>query len=801
MVKPAGACLTRWSRSFVLLSAPNAKLTLRLPIKAVIHDAAIGGWYMLDSDDVDAVPLSMYVAHVSEDGARFEAVREHLEEVAQMASNFANPFHAESLAYAAGLMHDIGKYSREFQRRILRNGPKVDHSTAGAVALSRVCVLLSYCIAGHHGGLPDGGVPASEDSTLYGRINRANHGGIPNCDAWHSEIQLPATCVPPFAMPPQMDASAVNKRGAFERYKYTCSFLTRMVFSCLVDADFLCTERFMRGGERKPLKADSLGELKDKLEEAISAFYPPIKPLNKRRCQLLDECKTAAARSRGVFSLTAPTGAGKTYALMRFALQHACGEPNRPMRRVIVAEPYTSIIEQNAEVYRRIFGAESVLEHHANYDFDAYGDDGVDNRLRLAAENWDAPVIVTTNVQLFESLYSNRTSRCRKLHNIAGSVIVLDEAQMIPAEHLMPCIRALSELVRNYGCSVVLSSATQPALSGYFEKEGLKVFEIASDVPELFRDLERVTYRTLGRVSDEELASCMEAQGSALCIVNSRKQALQLFNLIDNEKSKNNYYLTTLMHPMHRKRVLAEIKRRMKVEHQPCLVVATSLVEAGVDLDFPVVYRALAGIDSMVQAAGRCNREGERPVADSVVYLFEPEEPYRIPREVRQRAAVSLSVEPSLAESGRNIDLGSPDTVSSFFRNLYFYKGEDELDSERILESCSAYPIVGGLPSIDFKSVSERFRMIRDGSISIVVPEREVDDEIRRIQSGIAMRGDVRKLAPYSVSVYERDARELLDAGAIEKLGDEMFLLLDASRYKEKTGLDTTVVGGEGLFL
>lgn len=762
------------------------------------------------------VPQGVFVAHVSEDDRRFEEVRTHLEEVATMASDFARPFHAERMAYAAGILHDIGKYSQEFQLRILRDGPKVDHSTAGAVVLSELCSLLSYCVAGHHGGLPDGGADASEDSTLYGRINRAKHGGIPDCAAWRREIIIPTVEIPAFLLPPAADDSAKPGAVSAEQFKYTCSFLVRMVFSCLVDADYLCTERFMRDGERERLQSETLDVLRDRLEAAISAFYPPSTSLNTKRCQLLDECKEHASLPRGVFSLTAPTGAGKTYALMRFALQHACGESGQGMRRVIVAEPYTSIIEQNADVYRKVFGDENVLEHHASFDFDAApSDDGVGNRLRLAAENWDAPIIVTTNVQLFESLHSNKTSRCRKLHNIAGSVIILDEAQMIPTKHLLPCIRALVELVKNYRCSIVLSSATQPALNPFFKQFGLEVTEIVSDVPGLFQSLERVSYRTAGKLSDEVLAERMRSDGSALCIVNSRRQALHLFELLDSgamgefagldgassEREGRVYHLSTLMYPAHRRRVIEEICRCMKEKTKPCLVVATSLVEAGVDLDFPAAYRALAGLDSMVQAAGRCNREGGRAAADSPVYLFEPEEAYRIPREIRQRVDVSLSVVPELAQVGREINIGLPEKMSAFFRSLYYFKGKEELDSARILHDLSQYGLSSGLPSIDFKTISERFRMIEDGSYSIVIPDGEAAEAVERVRAGVAARGDLRRLATYSVSVYEHDVIELLGSGAIEKLGDDMFLLIDGSRYKEKTGLDTTVAGGEGVFL
>lgn len=753
----------------------------------------------MDERDPGSIPA--YVSHVSEDGTRYEAVRDHLREVSEMAAEFARPFGAQEWAASAGMAHDIGKYSQGFQRRILQGGPKVDHSTAGAhwlmsaskdTAGEAFCDLLAYCIAGHHGGLPDGGSRAGtgEGPTLLDRITKADHGGIPDCSAWKAEISLtmPAT-LPLASIPSQPDDLC-----------YSLAFLTRMVFSCLVDADYLCTERFMAGAERAHLASARVQDLCSMLEHRLSEFYPPTTSLNSLRCSLLDDCLRTAQGGRGVYSLTAPTGSGKTYALMRFALNHAAANG---MRRVIVAEPYTSIIEQNAEVYREVFGDENVLEHHANFDFDERDDSGVGrgSRLRLATENWDAPIIVTTNVQLLESLHSNKTSRCRKLHNIAGSVIVLDEAQMIPTKFLLPCVKALAELVRNYGCTVVLCTATQPALDDKFKAEGMDVHEIVSDVEGLFDALKRVTYRTIGSVSDEVLVDKLATAESALCIVNSRKQARALYDALSAQRGADDglFHLTTLMHPNHRKRILAAINHRMKELGKPCIVVATSLVEAGVDLDFPVVYRAISGVDSMVQAAGRCNREGKRTTQDSVVYLFEPEEHYAIPSELRQRASVSLSALPELQIASNEVDIASPQRILQYFNRLYFYKGEAALDEKEVAQRLSHWDSITP-PSIQFKSIADSFRLIDEGSFSIIVPDDEIQDAVWRLREGVASRGDMRRLSAHAVSVYKNDMEALLSAGAIEAVADTMFLLLDESRYHEETGLDTVVEGGEGLF-
>lgn len=729
------------------------------------------------------------IAHVSEDGSRRELVCDHLHEVAEMASHFAKPFGAESWAYAAGLAHDIGKYSAEFQKRILDGGPKVDHSTAGATVLWETHPLLAYCVAGHHSGLPNGGTSVDDGVTMRGRLQKAKKGRIPAFERYTDEIRID---------PPAAPRLSVLPRGKSDQ-AFCLAFLTRMVFSCLVDADFLCTERFMAESDREALRYQPLNVLRDALEERLSRFYPPTTKLNRLRCGVLDDCLEAAKNGRAVYSLTAPTGSGKTYALMRFALQHACVND---MSRVICVEPYTSIIEQNAQVYRDVFGDENVLEHHANFDFDAseLSADARGERLRLASENWDAPVVVTTTVQLFESLYANRTSRCRKLHNIANSVVVLDEAQMIPLPFLIPCVKALAELVRNYGCTVLLCSATQPALDRFFEAEGMAVSEIVSDTRSLFTGLQRVTYRSLGAVDNEALARRLANHEQALCIVNSRKQARDLYSLVcEHAKEPDSvFHLTTRMYPEHRRQTLARICELVS-GGQPCVVVATSLVEAGVDLDFPVVYRAVTGVDSMVQAAGRCNRENRRTADESIVYLFENASDYKCPAEVRQRSSVARMVLPGLEGEGGDVSgADSLETVAKFFSYLFYVKGDGELDRDRIVPALSGWNVKSA--SIAFAEVAEKFKLIDDAAHPVIVPVDAVSEEVRRLELGVAARADMRRLARYTVSLYIQDISSLENAGVIHAVAENMYMLDDLDRYAADAGLDVSVEGGQGLF-
>ncbi len=733
-----------------------------------------------------------HIAHVSENGLRFESVQEHLEQVAEMTAEFAKPFGASSWAYTAGLVHDIGKYSKEFQNRILRDGPKVDHSTAGAFIVDSKFGLLplAYCVAGHHGGLPNHGSKV-DGSGLMGRLAKACRGEIPDYCACQAEIKLSQPA------PPELLLDSALRDNPVEQ-AYSLQFLTRMLFSCLVDADYLCTERFMQGNSRELLRYDDMESLTNRLEDLLSGFRPPTDKLASLRCSVSDDCLRAAKGPKGLYSLTAPTGSGKTYSLMRFALQHALAHG---MSRVICAEPYTSIIEQNAQVYRDVFGNENVLEHHSGFDFDANelsGDD-LGARLRLATENWDAPVVVTTNVQLFESLYANKTSRCRKLHNIANSVIVLDEAQMISVGFLAPCVRALGELVKHYGCTVLLSSATQPAIEGQFESMGLHCSEIISDTNGLFSALRRVTYRSLGSVSDDALAGLVAQNAQALCIVNSRKQARAVYqavcDLVDDPSTVQ--HLTTLMYPEHRKRVLAVVRKQVAAG-QSCILIATSLVEAGVDLDFPVVFRGVSGIDSMVQAAGRCNREGKRPAEDSFVYLFQNEDKYALPREIDQRAGVSCMTLPGLQEAGAGVsDIESLETVRKFFSLLYYVKGARDLDCNGIVERLSKCnpPL-----AFDFEAAANDFRLIEDGSFPVVIPSGEIAEDLDLLERGIAARSSMRRISRYSVPLYQHDIDTLRSEGAIHEVTEGLYVLDDESRYDEKTGLDLSSRSGEAFF-
>ena len=436
------------------------------------------------------MPVRRCLAHVSEDGSE-QSVEAHLEGTAALAAGFAAPFGAGAQGRFVGLAHDIGKYSDAFQRRLLENGKKVDHATAGAVECARLgAEWAAFCVAGHHGGLPDGGSILDDAgcSTLIGRLKRGLSGGIPDYSAW------------PGGLPPS------TPPALWGRDPLTDSFFVRMLYSCLVDGDYLDTEAFLRAAPPPRSGHDPLPVLLELLEGHISGWWPPKTDLNRRRCQILRACLDGGDRPRGLYTLTVPTGGGKTVASLAFALRHAIANG---LDRVIYIIPYTSIIEQNAAVFRDILGEGNVVEHHSGVNWDPEDETApAQYRQTLAAENFDAPVVVTTAVQFFESLYASRPSQCRKLHNCSNSVLIFDEAQMLPLEHLRPCVAAIAQLVAHFRSTAVLCTATQPALEAQFRAfvPALPIQELCPGTSDLYEHFRRVTFARAGRLSREALS-------------------------------------------------------------------------------------------------------------------------------------------------------------------------------------------------------------------------------------------------------------------------------------------------------
>lgn len=739
----------------------------------------------------------------------WETLGSHLFAVGERAARFARIFGQDCLAEIMGNLHDIGKCSEAFQAYIRttnavsgRRGP--DHSTAGAVVALQLygastphwARLMAYGIAGHHAGLMDGV-----------QWRERERKPIEDYAGWQAHVPNLPDAATLKATVPVMRPNAILPH-------FTPFFLGRMLFSCLVDADSLETQRFYAAADGHPAPARG-GVLRPGHAAAVRAFMAAHRrddgPVNALRSRILDHAVGKARLPPGLFTLTVPTGGGKTLTSLSFALEHAA---RHSLRRVVCVIPFTSVIEQTAQVFRDALGpalAGDVLEHHASFDRQAAaaGDEEGEGaaapaRLQRDAENWDAPIIVTTAVQFFESLFAARRSRARKLHNLAGSVIIIDEAQTIPVHLLRPSLAAIDELARNYGASVVLCTATQPALrlqdaalpqtrdmAAAGTREGLDIpaeRELAPDPPALYRALRRVEVEWRQQpVADAEIAGRFADQPQMLCIVNSRGHARALFDLIAHLPGA--CHLTTLMCAAHRRQVLAPLRQHL-IDGAPVRLVATSLIEAGVDISFPEVWRAAAGLASIAQAAGRCNRNAELPGLGRVV-VFEPQE-HRVPPAIEGFYAPARAV--LRAHAGDVLD---EDAIHAYFRALYWQRGHAALDQATL--NGTSYPIISALRAagIDFpyRSIADAYRLIEDVMAPVLIP---FDPAARTALAALASAplppaGIQRRLQPYVVPVPARVRGAMLASGLIAAVrpdcGDRFVRLVTEHAYDPRLGL------------
>ena len=748
-----------------------------------------------DSSSKIEVALAAPLAH---SGGHLLA--DHSRAVADIAGEFSQAFEmaepTQRWAYLAGLWHDLGKYRPGYQRYLLQSndpdghiegkvgGREKSHSAAGAMwaieslekshgATGRLAArVLAYVIAGHHAGL------ANWDG-LKDRLAQ---------DDSQTEFQETIDAKPPASI---LDSGKFtpdlrNIPGGAEGF----ALWVRMLFSCLVDADFLDTEAHFDAG--KPARRDGFPTLEQMrllldAHMVAKAKEAPSTAVNTLRADILRQCYEKSVLPTGFFSLTVPTGGGKTLSSLAFALKHA---QVHGKRRVIYAIPYTSIIEQTADVFRDVFNAlgdEVLIEHHSQADA---ADTDETARSRLACENWDAPLVVTTNVQLFESLFAAKTSRCRKLHNIVNSIIVLDEAQQLPPEFLQPILVVLNLMVKHYGVTVVLCTATQPALNStkYFDKSkelrGLDaVREIIDHPDDLFAALKRVVVELPSNWTDStpwaDIAEQIAAEDCVLAIVSTRKAALELHRMLP----AGTLHLSALMCGAHRKAVIDEIKERLEAKRngndlKPLRVVSTQLVEAGVDIDFPVVFRALAGLDSIAQAAGRCNREGLMEGKGRVVVFVPPEEPPM--GHLRKAAQACIST-----LHGQQSDPLARTLFSTYFRDFY---SKVDLDSKNIGSLLKVEPKT---LSVQFRSAADAFRLIDDkDSATVVVRYAENSDELKKLLGILAAEGParwlMRKLQRYTVSIPKRMADKMLEQGDFTLPMPGLYVQVDADNLYDK---------------
>jgi CRISPR-associated endonuclease/helicase Cas3 len=670
----------------------------------------------------------------------WHALDVHLASTADLAEGFAASF-APGWGRIAGLWHDAGKYQRAFQLRIgvdpeAHVSNRVDHSTVGAlIAKNRGASLLSSVIAGHHGGLPDFEDLRSRLESKRDLLDDARTGGLPD------RVEQD-----PVPAPPSWLAKSSDPQAAL-------SLWTRFLFSALVDADCLDTERFYAEGRpRDPGVRPAIAELRVRLDKHLDELTATaaVTQVNQMRARVLSACREAASQTPGALTLTVPTGGGKTLASLAFALKHA--ELNN-LSRVIVVIPYTSIIEQTARTYRDILGESAIIEHHSSVDPDKETPYN-----RLVSDNWDAPIIVTTSVQFFESLFANRPSRCRKLHRIARSVVVFDEVQTFPVHLLAPVRHVLRELPISYGATTLFCTATQPALIHAREivPNPAEEFSVVANRCEILMPLSE------DPVTWEALADELREHYAVLAIVHRRDDAQRLAQLVGDDC----LHLSARMCASHRSDVLAEVKRRL-LNREPCRLVATQLVEAGVDVDFPEVYRAFAGADSLAQAAGRCNREGKGKGRLHV--FFAPTNPPSGILRTALRRAIQMWKEGSL-------NLASPDTFTEYFRRLYELA---EQDAKAIMPVERAQ---------NFAQVADLFRMIEENGQPVVAPYLDWERRVADVRDRITRVG-MRRLQPFIVNLYTREIDQLRQAGALERVQDSFWAVVPGFKvYDERWG-------------
>ena len=758
------------------------------------------------------------IAHINQKTGKTQSLKDHLNNVAALAGSFAEDFGNADWAKLCGFWHDLGKFLCAFLNYILGKQKRtINHSTAGAVwAYHRFGInppaakIIPYIIAGHHAGLPDWDHDDA-GGDLISRLYGGTDGKILNTSEI-DEIQQNDEAKD-FLSKSLPSSAPMNKTCHVKDPSLYTHLWIRMLYSCLVDADYLDTEQFME--PEKSLergKYASLAELKKRLDVFMEnkTKNAPFSGVNTIRAEVLSECKQKALLKPGFFSLQVPTGGGKTLASMEFALTHAL---EYGKKRVIVVIPYTSIIEQNARVYKWgtdnekeiaeikkngnwLFGEENVIEHHSGFEYEDKDDEKHDNILKkqqLATENWDAPIIVTTNVQLFESIFASRSSSCRKLHNIVNSVIILDEAQMIPPEFLKSILAALQSLVECFGVTVVLCTATQPSLEGTIGSETAAFKGITSTVTPIIDEPDKIaeklkrvdidTTLAVEQIPDWQfLADKLISYQQVLCIVQTRKDCRELHSLMP----KGTIHLSALMCPAERSAVITEIKEKLH-NNDPVRVVSTGIVECGVNFDFPIVFRALAGFDSVAQAAGRCNREGRLQGKRGTVFLFNP--PKKSPNGLLRKGVDAT--EDILHAHQYNISL-TPALYHEYFTK--YYASVNNFDKPEFTRT-----MIDNirLCKFQFRTLAQKYHLI-DDSYQKPVIVKYVDEEtgenamdiLSLLENATAeeMKSLYRRLGKFSVNLPAREIECLEQEGRIIEMNN-LYVQNDDGLYQQGVGL------------
>lgn len=680
------------------------------------------------------------IAHKSKDG-REQSLREHSQNVSRMAVSFAAPFGGEKLAERIGLSHDAGKNTIGFQQYIRNPGKyaKSPHAVIGATLNGIAGDFPSAVIVeGHHSGLHNMCDTRSNLNTALAERGQ----DVVKAQEYFSTDAISQTAVfPEFA----------RKNRVLGQFSFI-----KMEFSCLTDADYQDTERFMHGYSPRSYDYDSFSDIYDMFRKHIQPWIDkgnkmvkendqPLtkdEEINHMRTQMMLQCLDAGSNSRkgDIRTLSIPTGGSKT--LSSFAYAIAAAKKDTSIKRIIVVIPFNTITTQTASVLRGIVGEKNILENHSGFDFE---DSKQGKLLQYASENWDIPIVVTTNVQFFESFFSNKPAKSRKLHNIADSVIIFDEVQQLPVKYLKPCIKCIESLAANFGARIVLSTATQPALEPYFET--IKPREIIDDSESYVKPFRRCSIENIGTVTAKNLTERIQKHKQCLCVVNEKEEAKAIYTAIENGRCKNLYCLTTDITPYDREKLLRQIRQNLK-DDEPCIVISTSLIESGVDVDFPCGYRELSSLDSILQTAGRVNRNGLRDCGSSTLFVFDgPQEEYRALRNGTSRGCNESDNKKSITRGIlQKYDVDSPKAIHEYFSRLYGYKG-DGLDKFDIVKMANS-------KLIPFQDISQKFKIIDEDTVTVIISQTaEASELVGKIRNQTATKDDIRKAGKYAVSV------------------------------------------------
>lgn len=724
----------------------------------------------------------IYKAHVCETTGEVQTIKEHSENTAELCRSFAVPDLREIL-YTIGLTHDVGKFQHTFQRRIDGDNVKIEHSICGAREVQKLHknalgLLMAYCIAGHHSGLPDGGSKGDSEEmpTLWGRLKRTTE----DYDEYKQELCLPSLD----------DAKSINYlisgcEMQLDSIIDQFAFWTRYAYSCLVDADSLDTAEFCRVNMPRHLHADFQKAL-SLVSAKLDSFYC-VTALQKSRAVIQEQVFQKKEQQADIYLMNMPTGSGKTLCSVRFALERALREEKK---RIIYIIPFNGIIDQTVKTLEDLFGTTvEILRHQSTFSYEDAEDKEEDYRdaAKNATENWDAPFIVTTAVQFFETIYANKRGKLRKMHNMADSILVFDEVHTMPSKYLQPCLQAIAYITKYLNSEALFLTATMPDYERLIKQYALPDSNICNLIKDksLFSQFQKCKYKYLGAMSLESVMFIAQRSPSALIIVNRKETARQLYR----EASGKKYHLSTYMTAYDRNRVIESIKEELVAlenefpspdfvpENRRITVISTSLIEAGVDLDFHMVCREISGLDSILQAGGRCNREGKRD--DAEVIIFENEE------------MISQASEDERANLTKGLlekypDISCPECIKEYYDRLYFMR-ETEIQKYTMHQYCKDRSCFD-INSIPFKQYAEEFAMIDSRTVSVVVEQDDNSkkwlDEIRQMG-----KGNARQLQKYACSISWKEFEDLLKQHVLADYGTGIWCLTNLDYYDRDIGI------------